>query len=784
MWETAFGAADQPITQAFLHRAILPAWGKGFEKISAAIAVRLALLARSKPRSLFLLVPEASDSTARYVAAGLLVGDFAHKERGNALGVAEGGTLINGDLLLITQAVAPSKTALEELKLGTGFPLGDLWEVAPLTRYMTTGYTKPRVYIANPGWAKYDLAKRPFGAVVIDATHPRTMSQLREILAGPISKVPIRIAVLPAVDKAFLRECGDLSNAAIWLWDPQAKADADAIVGDKATETRVVTRTVWVCGEDEQGVAALAGVHTRLSDVLQKSSGESIPGLKQACGIYYRLRQLTVPLAQLEQLNEQAWGGNLRRRVESLATVDGHGNPLWDAVWPTLKAEIERAYAAFLQREEPAKFWVLASRVEAWLREPTKPLYRIVVPGLQEVILLGRLLDEFVDGVKEARAGGLLEIAHASEEERLLAGCQFAYTLLPGPRSARTRYLDIYPPFDVEELAYPFEARMEQSVQAALYQYADTLADDTGRCALLRPMGLKAVTSAPRRERSEAPRVQCVEGQGRKVRLVVPAQASGEIDLDELAESAEHTLAATAQRTPMVRDLPAGAGMYEVEYSSGERDWYAEADLVDVFFAATDQIQRKLVRELQPGWQVICYIDDRYESLFDRLTAAVDERLPQRDRLALALWHQAKESLLSRHNGDRNALVLELKRRGLDSHCDTALSWFRSGGEGPLAPQQLEEFLAVAGATGCYPNEALMRRTFQCIQQHRGRHRLAGKALRALLRAILTGEGYEAALEGARKFDAAVGDVLVAVEAREVRQIRFVDHLLLEREAV
>lgn len=372
MWETAFGAKNQPITQAFLHKAILPAWGKGFEKVSAAIAVRLALLARSEPRSLFLLVPEASDTTARYIAAGLLVGDFAHRNGGDMLGYGEAGALIKGDLLLITQAVTPSKVALEELKLGTRFPLGELWEVAPLTRYMTTRYTKPRVYIANPGWAKESLPKRPFGAVVVDATHPRTMAQLRDVLAGPIANIPTRIVVLPAVDKAFLRECGDVSNARVWMWDPQAKRDADAIVGDAAAEPRVPARTVWICGEDEAGMSTLATLHARLSDTLQKCSGRPIPGLLQAWGIYHRLRQLTVPLVQLEQLNGQAWGGNLKRRVESLATVEGYGNPLWDAVWPKLKTEVEQAYETFLQREEPAKFWVLASRVEAWLSVGTQ----------------------------------------------------------------------------------------------------------------------------------------------------------------------------------------------------------------------------------------------------------------------------------------------------------------------------------------------------------------------------------------------------------------------------
>src|SRR5258708_27026196 len=184
MWETAFNGADQPVTQALLHKAILPAWGTGFAKVSAAIAVRLALSARANPRTLLLLVPEASDATARYVAAGLLVGDFAHRSGDGRIGVGESGPLLGGDLLFITQSVTPSKAAFEDLKLASRYPLGEMWEVTALTRYTKARYTKPRVYIANPGWVTEHLPKRPFGAVVIDATQPRTMTQLAAVLAG------------------------------------------------------------------------------------------------------------------------------------------------------------------------------------------------------------------------------------------------------------------------------------------------------------------------------------------------------------------------------------------------------------------------------------------------------------------------------------------------------------------------------------------------------------------------------------------------------------------------
>ena len=97
----------------------------------------------------------------------------------------------------------------------------------------------------------------------------------------------------------------------------------------------------------------------------------------------------------------------------------------------------------------------------------------------------------------------------------------------------------------------------------------------------------------------------------------------------------------------------------------------------------------------------------------------------------------------------------------------------------------IEQFIdsrILANVSGCYPNESLLVRTFRCIQHHRGQNRQAGKALRALLRAILTGDGYEEALEGARKFDAAVGDVLTAVELLEVRSVRSIGNPLQELE--
>lgn len=785
MWETAFKGADQPITQALLHKAILPASGKGFEKISAAIAVRLALMARVNPRTLLLLVPEASDTTARYVAAGLLVGDFAHRNSGNRIGIQESGPLLNGDLLFITQSVTPSKTAFEDLKLASRYPLGEMWEVTALTKYTKPRYIKPRVYVANPGWVTEHLPKRLFGAVVIDATQPRTMAQLAAVLAGPISKVPIRIVVLPPVGKPFLRDCGYPNNASIWFWDPQAQRDADALLGARMdAELLTRNRTVWVCGEDDAGAAILETVHSRLNEILKQAAGQPVPGLMEAWGIYHKLRQLTVPLGQLEQLDGNAWGGSLQRRVDTLAAVAGHGNPVWDAGWRGLAALVAQAYEVFVKREEPAKFWVIAARMEEWLRITDARAYRIVVSGQQEAILLWRLLESTVDGAKAARADGLIEITTTNEDARRVAGGNFAHTLLSGARVPRTRYLDIYPPHDIEEVAYPFEAQMEQEVQAGLYEFVNSLTNERNRVTLLQPLGLEADPTSYPCQRTAVPLLQCVAGQGRNVRFIAQAPVSGVLDLDQLADTGG-PLTLDQYRQFEYSAIPRVNGpLVEVLYKDGIRAWYPENHLLDVFFSTTDQIQRKKVKELQQGWQVVSYVDDRYESLFQRLTEAVDARLPQRDRIALALWEQAKDTLLQRHGGDKSALAEELKAKGQASHVATVASWFREDDEGPMAPQQRNEFMVLARATGCYSDETLMDRTFACIQKERGRHRQVGKALRGLLRAMLTGEGYEEALESARKFDSAVGDVFSAVELREVKGIRTMDKSLLELEAI
>jgi hypothetical protein len=87
-----------------------------------------------------------------------------------------------------------------------------------------------------------------------------------------------------------------------------------------------------------------------------------------------------------------------------------------------------------------------------------------------------------------------------------------------------------------------------------------------------------------------------------------------------------------------------------------------------------------------------------------------------------------------------------------------------------MAPQQFGDFLVVASAIDIYRNDALIRETFRCIQQVRGRNRAIGRKLHGLLRALLSHDGYEDALDSVRKVDPDLADVYAAVDLIEVER--------------
>ena len=772
MWSSAFRITRQRITFALLCKPVLPHRGRAFERVSAAIAVRTALQTRTAEQTLLFLVPEANASCARYVTAALMVGNHGHTNGDGELPAQEARPLFKGDVLLITAAVSECKEELHEVHIGSYNRLKDYWEVIPLSKYTAARAEKPRVFLANPGWVLSSVAGRRFGAVVIDASHPRTIEKLPELIRIAEGCSSFRIAVAPPVDAFMLSACGYPAKSAVWLWDPQAITEAEAAIGnEKAEPYPVGERALHVCDSDPAADSALASLHRQLAVVTRDAGRRHYPGLQQAWSIYNRLRHLAVPLAHLEQAAANTWSGGLRERMDALVEVDGHGDPLWDSTWPAVTTALKEAYSVMLGRNETAKFWAVASRVGELLAAHIAHV-RIVCNSTAESVLLLEMLEAVVDGFVEALSQGRLEVITGTQEARLVAEGHVSQTLLLGPRMSRFRYLDAYPSRPVDEFVYPYEVEVELAAQQRMYGGWAHLLDTAKRVALLGGLGLTQSSAATPAPPWAQPRPRVIASPGHKVKLTADSSVSSGLDIDLLAEDGD-SLALNGGVAPLrYESQQTRAGdIAEVTFTNGTLANYYSGQSVDVFFSATTVVQRERVIDLKAGWQVISFVDGRYDSLFKRLTEVVNLRLLPKERIALALWQRAKEGLAKRHRNKR-ALYVTLRGRGLASGYETFTTWFRDGEEGVLAPQQFDEFEVLAKESAAYTSAELLKATFEAVQRARGRNRASGRMLCRFLRAAVSGEGYDDALESARKLDTALGDVLAAVEVLEVKSLR------------
>jgi hypothetical protein len=553
------------------------------------------------------------------------------------------------------------------------------------------------------------------------------------------------------------------------MWDPQAKCDAETVVeATDPTPHTTAERFLWICDSDDESAQALAAVYKWLCNAARAVEGRSYPGLRQCWGVYNRLRQVAVPLGQLEEVAGRTWSGNLRRRIDELSSISGHGNVAWDTTWPQLVATLKAAYETLLRREETAKFWALASNLETFLMSSAS--LRVVTGSEAEVTLLVPALEAVVGGFSEAVALGKVEFVTSSREARLVAEGHVCPTVLLAPRTNQFRYLDVFPASRVDELLYPHEIDVERSNQLRLHAaWAPRLTDDE-RVRFLEPYGFRPMKSARPRVAARPPAVVVRNSNGQPVSLVTPAEVSGEIDIDALAGDSDSGLF-DGHAPPVYASTGQVGAATEIRFTNGERRQFYGTQKVDVYLSETSTIQRHSAKNVRAGWQIITFVDGEYEGLFQRLSDAVNLRLPQSERAALELWRKAKEHLLARFDSKRE-LFDKLVSKGLTSSYGTFISWFGDGEDHVIAPQQFNEFKILAAEIDAYANSTLMMNSaFKAVQHERGRNRRLGRALRKFLRAVVTGSGYEDALASARSLDAAIGDVFAAVEVLEVSSV-------------
>jgi hypothetical protein len=537
-------------------------------------------------------------------------------------------------------------------------------------------------------------------------------------------------------------------------------------------ERNPVDRVLWLCESDTDADSALARLYGELVAALKAADGRPYAGLAMGWSIYDRLRQLTVPLAPLEQVAASTWAGSLRDRIQHLKTIQAFGDVWWETTWPRILDAVDAAYETFLKREETTKFWSVASITQKALGASGRRV-RIVTPSVKESELLLEALSHVIDGVDDAVAAGQLEILNASAEARLIAEGQVCDTILLGPRTRRHRHLDAFPSHRVDELVYPHEASIERITQGRLYEWWTSIAAAESRRRLLSAICVDVKSDWATPQQFKQPRLVFQTAEGHPVRLAREADVSQVLDIDSLIDSGtagDDTSALTFAR----EHTPSGVSgdSIEVAFAQGEVARYSASQNVDVFFSETGVVQRYPAAALQRGWRLISFVDGRYDGLFSRLTDVVNARLPQKERVALELWQKAKTDLFDRYD-NKTILYDKLRSQGLSSTYEAFMGWFDDE-DGNLAPQQFGEFEVVAKECGIYNSPKLIRTTFDAVQHRRGRNRSCGRQLKQFLRAVVSGDGYNEALDSARKLDAALGDVLAAVELLEVASLRLV----------
>lgn len=771
--------------------------GSLVERASGVLASRLPVrLNPGEKRRLVFLLPNATQSLGRHLAVSLLLADFVHHQ-GFGVPPSEKGRLIPGDLLLITQHIRECVSILRDVSIRYGtetLPLTKFWPIEVLSQYSPATDDKPRVFVGNPGWSSTLGTGRRFGTVVIDFSHPRTGDHLDTLLKQPsIDAAPVQILIVPPCEQTRLDRFNEGGRDAClaWAWDPAAVDALETLIEPNRSTERAggAERLLWL-SDDGEVDQALSGLHEALVGAMRIGGGRVPSPLLEAWSVYHRFRQLAVPLVHLEEARRKAYSTvTLKERIAALEASSPSANGVLgsylDARWPQIIEALETLYGLFISRKEPAKFYTLACAIqEAIESEPFVqgvPI-RIVAPTAHERNMLAARLGDLVDGWSDALQAGRVTITTVKEEPRLVAEGSCCPSILLGFRTSDTRHLDVYPCVPIRVIAYPFEAEVDEAIQARVHATIERLQENGPRTVVLRALHLpisdrpttgllsSADDGTPRSKRPQTSR----RVETRTVQLIArkfqAEEAVEPLDIARLAGMTwtDEIVLGAAEEDDNVSTPRSAVEFVEILDSTGERIRYPVGRLVDVYHPATEMKERVSAADLKPGMLMVVLVDDLYEDVFGRLLEAIREDRDIKASMALDLWQCAKQAALSKHCGNRRRLYETLASAGLRVKYEAVVGWFNGGEDEVLAPLDEADFVALARESGIYSDSPLMQMTFACIRSERTLRRQCGRILGRLLSQIAAGQHYDAAIRSAKAIGTPLEQVAAAVSVREI----------------
>jgi len=725
-------------------------------------------------RRLLLQVPEANPSFARTLVLALIFSELAWRQRGTTDLIA-----IDGDLLFVTQHIVSCRQMLDSIRVGgtDGVTLRESYRIVSITGQPSVSGLRS-LYLANPGRIS-DLADSNFGAVLIDASHPRTLAHLPNLLSSPsIANSQLQIIVTPPVhvDRHILT-----GNGSAWLWDPHSAHRLKTALGEDAPDAfELPCRHYWFAC-DQEVETLLYEVHCLLTGAMKHVRGQTPALLLQAWSVYNQLRNMSVELAYLERsIRRVGYEPPLCDKIKQLQKeenrLDGDLGIYLELSWHRIGVAFQQIYDLFSKRSETAKFYVVGEILSDHVSKTDDPI-RIVTSSLKEALLLEERLDLLGGGFGDRVRHGLVRVVHQALEARLITEEGPRQTVLMGARSSAYRYLDLFPSETTHVVAYGYEGIADKKGLRRLYDWGESASSEQEKLRVLNILGI------------------CEEYQptNEKISLYPPIEDHYEVrcSVERFADVEPEPLVLYWARSenggiqrPVTHDseqfISIGSTnsieLIDTEYRTIV---YPRNKRVDVYYPETAKIRRIRAEEVRPGDYIVVLIDDYYEELFDRLRQAIAERRPKLETARLHRWYLAKRQLLRAFEYDCSAIWYSLHEQ-LTVGLKAVPYWFNEDkpeddeGRG-IAPLSFKDFALVATLSGVYSSEEDLRTTYEAIRNERANRKRWGRALRNVLKSIVNGSSYETAVQSAAVINTPVDEVLLAVEIREIFRVRPVE---------
>lgn len=774
VWTDAFRSdlSDHGLADSLLRNRI-PLFRRGeairpLPQVAATAVMGVRLLEREAGGQLLIDIVDSSSSHAEEVVTLLLLADFVVRE-GHAQGALSRGLgveeLIRGDVLFVTERVSRAVNNMRTTSV-VSQPMAQFWEFDDFRRWKASSHTRPRVFVANPGRVDSTLDPSGFDLLVIDGAHLLTRESLPKLLAGPASEIPVSLVLVPPLSIDQRRQVGLASHE--WLWDSMASEQIAALVNRSNGASPCLETHIHVVS-DSRIDGSLEEAYQGLAETTRFGEKRDATLIFKAWGVFNRLRQLAVPLAELEDYRRRSrFVVPLQAQLEYLESESG--TPKGSHAWPVVLQALRHVYEELL-KSEPAKLWGIAELLESELQ--TGEQIRLVFPTAGELHLGLAAMRTLLPELRSAVQGGRLEFSTARDEIKDAAAGMTWRSLVPGYRPSKSRYLGHTATGSTSMVAYGFEVKVEDSISRFLARRLDDLGADGYRCRVLRYLGYDVHCG----EESEAhqcrvPRsvITFSDAEARRLETVeFPVDPIHHIsDLADLFD-----LGSDAVRSPGDDEstLESEDGSVLVRFRSGRSRLFSKSQRVDVYFPQSDVLIRRDARELHEGDFAVLFPDDEYGALFARALERVHERRSSAERIALSVWQHAKKAALARVGQSSAELHSSLKRDGFKLDMSAVSSYYREGMDEVIAPRDYSDFAALARFSRVYEDEREIRITFRTIRRERVLRRKLGMALKSLLRTIVGGRDYETARAGADMLDTVVDEVASAIYLEEVVEV-------------